>query len=65
MEEFALLMLLGVRVREVRDLDEGAIYVATHKLLIIDVSLTSRQRREAAEMYLSEALLDDDEVAAG
>jgi hypothetical protein len=37
---FAVLEALGVRVREVDDLAEGAVYVESHRLLVVDRDLS-------------------------
>ena len=52
MEAFAALMLLGVRVREVRDLAEGAVYAAAVKVLFVDDSLNHGQRETVCQQIL-------------
>ncbi len=44
MEQFAVLMLLGVRVREVRDLTEGSVFVEDANLLLVDDRLEQSER---------------------
>lgn len=56
MEAFAALMLMGVRVREVRDLEEETIWLPRQRLLIIDATLSPSRREEAACLYLPDAL---------
>lgn len=46
MEPFAALMMLGIRVREVVDLAEDAVFCRSHELLLIDSRL-SRAARDA------------------
>lgn len=48
MEDFAVLMLLGVRVREVIDLAEQHIWLPDDRLLLIDAGLSHHQRSELA-----------------
>lgn len=48
---------LGVRVREVDDLAEQALYVATHKVLLVDRDLTADAREWAIGRAL--ALVED------
>ncbi len=52
MEPFAALMLMGARVREVRDLAEGAVWVEESMLLLIDADLTSAAREEVSRQTL-------------
>lgn len=40
-EHFAELMLLGCRVREVRELAEGALFIRRRLLLLIDADLSA------------------------
>jgi hypothetical protein len=47
-----LLSALGVRVRRVADLREGAIYIADRKLLLLDIELTDHQIAEAIDSVL-------------
>ena len=44
MEQFAVLMLLGVRVREVHNLAEGSMFIASVNLLLVDDRLDSAAR---------------------
>lgn len=55
LDEFGLLMMLGVRVREVADLDEEAIWVPRHRLLLIDAGISRSKRTEVAELFLVDA----------
>lgn len=55
METFALLMVLGVRVREVRDLEEGHIWLPDDLLLFIDLSLHRADREVLASLLIAEA----------
>ncbi|KHL19593.1 UNVERIFIED_CONTAM: hypothetical protein LK11_00850 [Mumia flava] len=52
MEPFAGLMLLGYRVREVRDLAEGSIFVPGPGLLLIDAALATDERVQVAARVL-------------
>lgn len=56
MEAFGILMMLGVRVREVHRLDEGAVWLPRRRLLLIDAGLSEAQRAEAAAAFLPDAL---------
>lgn len=47
-----LLSSLGVRVRRIADLREGALYVADRKLLLLDVELSDLQAAEAIDAVL-------------
>lgn len=40
----SLLEALGIRVREVADLDEGAVWVCSHQLLLVDSDLSESAR---------------------
>lgn len=44
-----LLKAWGVRVRRVADVDEGAIYLPNHKLLLLDIELTDAQISDAID----------------
>lgn len=55
MEAFAELMLLGMRVREVRSLHEEAIWLPDRRLLLIDQALTQSRRQKVAARLLAEA----------
>lgn len=55
MEEFGLLMLLGVRVREVRNLEEGHIWLPRRRLLLVDSELGSAEREELTSWLISAA----------
>lgn len=48
-----LLKTLGVRIRQVADLSEGAIYIEDRKLLLLDVELTAQQVSEATDAVLA------------
>ena len=56
MEEFAALMMLGVRVRNVEELQDGAIWMEDQRILFIDSALTHRERADLAQMLLPDAL---------
>ncbi len=60
MESFALLMLLGVRVREVCDLDEGNVWLPEDRLLFIDSAMSHPRREALAQALLAEASSLDD-----
>lgn len=47
-----LLSTLGVRVRRVADLREGALYVADRKLLLLDIELSDSQIAQAMDAVL-------------
>lgn len=55
-EEFAALMLLGIRVRKVEELDERALFFPQRRLLLIDSDLDRHQRAEVAATVLPQAL---------
>lgn len=55
MEHFAALMLLGVRVREVRNLKEGALFISDKSMLIVDEAMGDRRRAQTCEWALGEA----------
>lgn len=44
MEDFAVLMLFGVRVREVHDLEEGAVFLPESALLFVDDAMRHHER---------------------
>lgn len=48
-----LLKTLGVRVRRIADLDEGALYVEDRRLLLLDFDLTDEQVIEAIDAVLA------------
>lgn len=52
MYEQGLLRALGVRVRRLADLEEGAIYIADRSLLLLDIDLSDCQIRRAIEKVL-------------
>lgn len=54
MEEFAILMLLGVRVRETPNLRERAIWLPEYDLLVVDADLSLAERRVICGHALSE-----------
>lgn len=47
-----LLSALGVRVRRVADLDEGAVYVPEMKLLFLDFEMTDEDITDALDQVL-------------
>ena len=49
-----LLQLAGVRIFEVDDLDEGALYIADCQVLFLDAELDSEDRRTCYERALHE-----------
>ncbi len=53
MEQFAVLMLLGVRVREVHDLAEGSVFFAAQNLLFVDDRLDCAKREYICRHVLS------------
>ena len=55
-DEYAELMMLGVRVREVRDLREGSIYVRRRHLLLVECNLSRSDREQVAAHFLPRAL---------
>lgn len=55
MEEFATLMLLGVRVREVRNLEEQSVWLPNLQLLLIDAELSPCRRQRVADQLTAEA----------
>lgn len=55
METFALLMVLGVRVREVWDLKEGHVWLPDARLLIIDRHLPRADRERLADLLLAQS----------
>lgn len=55
MEAFAALMMLGVRVREVADLSEQAVWMPRELLLIIDQGLSGPERERVADRVLPKA----------
>ncbi len=56
MDEYAPLMMLGVRVRAVRELDECVIWSEAQQVLFVDESLSPAQRRNIASQ-MTERLL--------
>lgn len=59
MEEYAPLMMLGVRVREVRDLREGSIFYHHPQLLLVDSDLSRSDREWVTAHFLPKALASD------
>ena len=49
---FGVLHALGVRVRRVADLDEGAIYIARFRMLLLDDNLNDTQAEKAVDQVL-------------
>lgn len=49
-------MMLGVRIREVKRLDEGALWLPQQRLLLIDADLDAQERDEVAALFLPDAL---------
>ena len=47
-----LLKSLGVRIRRVADMNEGAIYLPNHKLLLLDIELSDELVSDAIESVL-------------
>lgn len=47
-----ILSALGVRIRRVADLSEGALYYADEKLLLLDIELGDRETRAALDAVL-------------
>lgn len=47
-----LLSALGVRVRRIADLREGALYYADEKLLLLDIELDEHMTRAAIDAVL-------------
>lgn len=56
MEEFAELMLLGVKVREVKNLTEDAVWCDNLKMLLVDDRLPPKDRRRVASQMLPRVL---------
>ncbi len=54
MEPFAILMMLGVRVREVRDLAEGAVWVPSIRLLVVDAFMSPADREATCRRILGQ-----------
>lgn len=52
MYEQGLLRALGVRIRRLADLEEGAVYIADRSLLLLDIELSDCQIRRAIESVL-------------
>ena len=48
----ALLLALGVRIRKVTELDEGAIYIEDRRLMLLDRTLTEEQVARAIDRVL-------------
>lgn len=46
------LKTLGVRVRRVADLEEGAIYLPSQKVLLLDIEMTDKDIDDAIEQIL-------------
>lgn len=53
MHDQGLLRTLGVRIRRIADLEEGAIYLADRNLLLLDIELSDRQMQKACETLLA------------
>lgn len=47
-----LLKTLGIRVRRVADVHEGAIYLPNHKLLLLDIEMSDEQISEAIDAVI-------------
>lgn len=58
MDEYAELLMLGVRVREVRRLREGSIYIPHRHLLVVDWNLSASDREQVVAHFLPRALTD-------
>ena len=58
MEAFGVLMLLDVRVREVRGLAEGAIWLPEDRILFIDSEMSPPHRSQLADLLLADAARD-------
>ncbi|KAA1422511.1 hypothetical protein FE697_015365 [Mumia zhuanghuii] len=54
MEPFEPLIMLGIRVREVRDLAEETLMCVRERILFVDDDLTFDERRLAVAMYLED-----------
>jgi len=50
--DFAVLKALGVRVRRVKDLQEGSLFVEDRRILFLDHELTDEQINDAIEWTL-------------
>lgn len=51
---FGVLQALGIRVRKVPDLEEGALYFSDNKLLLIDVCMDDEEISDALDQLLSQ-----------
>jgi hypothetical protein len=47
-----LLKMLGVRIRRVADLDEGALYFSERRLLLLDFELSDEDATDAIDRVL-------------
>ena len=52
MDMCGFLKTLGVRIRRVADMDEGAIYLPNHKILLLDIELTAEQVTDAIDAVI-------------
>ena len=57
METLGLFAAADVRVVPFEDLAEGAVWVAKHRILLVDMNLTSEERAWIAQLYLPAALM--------
>ncbi|MFW6869212.1 hypothetical protein ACOACQ_17625 [Nocardioides sp. CPCC 206347] len=55
-DELDLLRAAGVRVVPMEDLEEAAIWISSHRILLIAADLTSEERHDLACAYLPTAL---------
>lgn len=51
-----LLRAMGVRIRRVADLEEGALYLPNEKLLLLDIELTEEEVTYAIDSVLPMAV---------
>ena len=56
METLGLFAAAGVRVVPVEDLGEPATWVESHRILLVDMDLTTEQRHQIACVFLPAAL---------
>ena len=56
METLGLFAAAGVRVVPVEDLEEAAVWVSSHRILLIATDLTTEERHDLACAYLPIAL---------
>lgn len=52
-----LLRAMGVRIRRVADLEEGALYLPVEKLLLLDIELTDGEVNDAIDAVLPMAVV--------